>query len=826
MAPLTGGQESLQQFQELVQAASQHGYDLEFRSSLMRDAVTDFKDNNLVNACLLQFPYGRGGMHEQRMKSNGSFTCETDITEYVEHLSRLSQPYFHYELFTLMLYNLMMKQTMVRTAGYRVRNKAAAHTLAEEITADDVTEAIQSRLNGTVVEGNGTTRHGSQFLKAVDAVAGAVPHTNEAAKRARRDGEAHQHQFGTASYFLTVTPDDDNSFLVQVYSQVNVDNDHPVALLNDEDLVARAKQRTQLRIKYPGICAYFFELVLDIVIEGVIGWDLAKGRARDDIVGLFGLPEAFTASVEEQGRKTLHSHIQIWVQNFNRLREDLHSPDLNISRQAARSITECMDHVGGCSLFSFGHGEHSTWQKPAVYFPHDCTVADPNQRRKPAVVDDQKLRNLRYREGQIISAGIFAYCRHCTKVWTSEELVESYLINKAQVPGLTRYPDTVTRRLKAMAVEYQKSRGDGALASCIIEAAYNYHSHTTSSCFGKAEKIQDTGNISSRKRTSQNNYECRYRYPQRKKIRTCLQNASETAVTWFFSDGSSEDRYIKEVCVRRPAYDAFQNVSCHAISHSQLTCNTNVAAIMQGPIGQYSFKYHLKGTQKDDTEEYERVAQATRKVLSKIRTHESDRSEAIKRLLAASFAHQKTNVVGGTMGSYLTRNKSRFIFSHKTVWCPLRDIKALLKGQEADATISYHCQTPFFQCAALHYLCRPLELEDSSAFDFFSAYEVIRRTSTTEAGLLQFHNGYFRHPSFRTRSNTFIQGVRIRKQQHLIKLFQYDFPDTAQFGGSLLDTNITISETMETYCELVLLLFYPYRCLTDIPLRGSFTLRF
>ena len=247
---------------------------------------------------------------------------------------------------------------------------------------------------------------------------------------------------------------------------------------------------------------------------------------------------------------------------------------------------------------------------------------------------------------------------------------------------------------------------------------------------------------------------------------------------------------------------------------------------MQGPIGQYSFKYHLKGTQKDDTEEYERVAQATRKVLSKIRTHESDRSEAIKRLLVASFAHQKTNVVGGTMGSYLTRNKSRFIFSHKTVWCPLRDIKALLKGQEADATISYHCQTPFFQCAALHYLCRPLELEDSSAFDFFSAYEVIRRTSSTEAGLLQFHNGYFQHPSFRTRSNTFIQGVRIRKQQHLIKVFQYDFPDTAQFGGSLLDTNIPISETMETYCELVLLLFYPYRCLTDIPLRRSFTLRF
>jgi hypothetical protein len=62
MSSLTGGQESLLKFQELVQAAMQCGYDLAFKSSLMTEAVTDFKDNNLVNACLLEFPYGRGGM--------------------------------------------------------------------------------------------------------------------------------------------------------------------------------------------------------------------------------------------------------------------------------------------------------------------------------------------------------------------------------------------------------------------------------------------------------------------------------------------------------------------------------------------------------------------------------------------------------------------------------------------------------------------------------------------------------------------------------------------------------------------------------------------
>ena len=51
----------------------------------------------------------------------------------------------------------------------------------------------------------------------------------------------HQHYFGTASYFLTVTPDDDNSFIVQVYSQITVDDDRAIASLSDEELTLCAK---------------------------------------------------------------------------------------------------------------------------------------------------------------------------------------------------------------------------------------------------------------------------------------------------------------------------------------------------------------------------------------------------------------------------------------------------------------------------------------------------------------------------------------------------------------------------------------------------------
>ena len=54
---------------------------------------------------------------------------------------------------------------------------------------------------------------------------------------------------------------------------------------------------------------------------------------------------------------------------------------------------------------------------------------------------------------------------------------------------------------------------------------------------------------------------------------------------------------------------------------------------------------------------------------------------------------------------------------------------------------------------------------------------------------------------------------------------QYAFPDAAEFGGSLLDVNSVITESMEMYSKQVLLLFLPFRQLTDISLHGLYTLR-
>jgi len=243
MSSTTGGQQNIEELRDLVLAATSEGFTLEVNSDLMRSSVKEYEKNNLVNACLLQYPFGRGGIDEERIKHNTGFLANSmDIQDYVEHLSRLSQPQFHHALFVLILYNISFKQNMVRTAGLKSRNKLHATHIATEITPENVFDAIDSKRRKTLQ----ANTPGATYLTAIDAVTGAIPHTNEATKKARGLGEAHQHHFGNSAWFLTVTPDDDNSFLIQAYSGVQIDDDTPIESLSDEELYARSKERTKL----------------------------------------------------------------------------------------------------------------------------------------------------------------------------------------------------------------------------------------------------------------------------------------------------------------------------------------------------------------------------------------------------------------------------------------------------------------------------------------------------------------------------------------------------------------------------------------------------
>jgi len=274
-------------------------------------------------------------------------------------------------------------------------------------------------------------------------------------------------------------------------------------------------------------------------------------------------------------------------------------------------------------------------------------------------------------------------CQHCPQTWSYDDLQVSYLKDWVKVPlySSVEYEPKV-KRLKTLAIEYQKTTDQNATHNYVTDFGYNFHCHTDS-CF-KAYKGQQRNDIISKQKN-----ECRYRYPQKKNEKTIIQNVSITKLPWFLWNGKHEERFIKELCLQREEYDVFQNVYCPAISYSKLTCNTNIAFLMSGPIGQYCFHYSIKGTQQTDTKPYEEIKVFMEKVLSEIKHDQSNHMEAIRRLLSSSFRHQAKDTIKAPLAAYLTRNKSRFIFSHDFCWCPLRSLKSLIKEEEVSVTISF-----------------------------------------------------------------------------------------------------------------------------------------
>lgn len=809
MNQVNGGQESMEVFRTIIKEKKQAGFQPSVQYDLHSQYVYDYKDNTLVNACIVQFPFGRGGLNESRLSGNGAATKSTNVDDYINHLSHISQKYFHEELFCLILYNMDVKSMMLKTASWKVRGGINADMISRDLTREDVESALADKREKTY-NTNYIQSPGHAYVNAIDATAGNIPHTNHAAFKARKEAEAIQYEYGQASWFLTVTPDDDNSFLIQVYSQTDIDlSDIDISNVTDEELAQRAQQRTTLRIQFPGIAAFFFENALDIVIKDIIGWDV-KLESSTECPGLFGHPNAFSAAIEEQGRGTLHVHMLIWSIPFSILREQLHAAKRDVACHAKSNLISSIDNVVTSKLI----GEVFNIQQNMT--PHTCTKQYKRYTDLPQVCDEAKLRFMRHQKGYAEFITNFASCHACGNSWSDMDLLKAYMQNVKKISCITE-TNTIIPRMKAHLIPYQTGKME--VDEQIVRAAYDKHIHTKS-CF-RSEKLPKH----KRKDCVLRDFECRYRFPKRKKRKTEIVSIHQKPVSWYHWDGSFNKKHIHEINLQRSPYDAFQNESCTAITRSKLACNTNLSGLLPGPVACYAFKYNIKGTQEDDEACYDRILEATKKSLSQTTPSKSNHSIAVSRLLRASFAHQKTNVIKGTFASFLTRKKSRFMFSHNTTWCPIIDLKKIIKGDKAFSTIQHAGQVPFFECSALNYICRPFELELLTPYEFYSQYESVKLTkSMREKGsYMSFANIYDRqHPSYNKSTKTFFKCIAERDKRCLVKFSPYLFPDPAQFGGSLSDPNLPNTPLIEIYCESVLILFYNYRRLEDLQINGSF----
>ena len=91
------------------------------------------------------------------------------------------------------------------------------------------------------------------------------------------------------------------------------------------DCIADLKLHKKIQIDYLGACSLEFQNIMQIVIETLFNWNTKK-QAKGP--GIFGAVVVFAPADEEQDRKILHRHVQLWVKEINQeLRKEVFQED-------------------------------------------------------------------------------------------------------------------------------------------------------------------------------------------------------------------------------------------------------------------------------------------------------------------------------------------------------------------------------------------------------------------------------------------------------------------------------------------------------------------
>jgi hypothetical protein len=256
-------------------------------------------------------------------------------------------------------------------------------------------------------------------------------------------------------------------------------------------------------------------MLLQIVMEEVIGWDMRKNWSTGK-PGLFGICIAVSLAFEEQSRTTVHSHGTAWMEKLREKQHETFFGNYQEKREATALLSRFHECVTTTSLME------TDLVRTACN--HPCVVKNISDRSQPEVVPDQQLRILRHKKGYQALEGVFVKCPHCSKGFTNETLLNDYIHNHTEFvacspclpAGQTKWQpaddghDDVKPKAQMFAriIKFQRKKNasveDDTPVMC-INASYQHHASCyVRGCF-KCNKLKK-----SRSHKCGPNCECRF----------------------------------------------------------------------------------------------------------------------------------------------------------------------------------------------------------------------------------------------------------------------------------------------------------------------------
>jgi hypothetical protein len=150
------------------------------------------------------------------------------------------------------------------------------------------------------------------------------------------------YSFGPPSVFFTISPGDECSFHIKLYLNLKMEL-LPQPTTDENVLISDLVFRSKLRIDNPGTCAREYNSIMQIIMESLAGWNFKE--QKQGYYGIFGEVMGWCDTTEEQARYTLHSHILLFIAQFDWLISLLWSDSEHIRRKAKDELTKYMEQT-------------------------------------------------------------------------------------------------------------------------------------------------------------------------------------------------------------------------------------------------------------------------------------------------------------------------------------------------------------------------------------------------------------------------------------------------------------------------------------------------
>ena len=752
------------------------------------------KGGNFVKSFPKQFPFGMGSPKNK------------DFVECLIHVNKLSNKNFHTGSFTVISWNIIEKERLLRRAHFKVKSDTNLQQKVAEVTSEEMKSFIEDIQKGKVAKN--WSRHGSgerMLLDTVEATCWSLPHGNEAAKHARKKAFSLQIEFGDPFLFFTVAPEDGGSFLVSLHAGLVIHKKEDFRSLTEEDLKERATRRHEFRLNCPGLGAMWCRPVMNAVWKNLIGWDWEGNKPVVEGVGLFRNPIAASESTEEQTRKMLHGHGLGWFKESQKLLEMLQSQKKEVVESAKKCLVEFNDTIASTEFMN-------DTTLPSEIIPHDPPCDLFSAENKVMVVDDQTLRDMRHRIGKNQLKGHIGRCMNCHRqcslddlaLWCTDRNCQK-LLSKSNGGGMQELSNW--KEGKQLMQELVHTSLWGNVPDCeesrriAVTGVKNLHAWKhVPQCFKRDD-------------------ECRCHLPMLPQECTTIEEVG-VFDEWHSWTGAVCKKKIFDVNIKRNKMDVFMNQYFKPISCSALGSNSNAQMCINGQKAMHVTKCPTKSTQEEDEAECGNVLKFTHSRLKDTR-HETEFSESLSRLIGASLAHSSNNVISAWLAKHLILHGSRFRFSHEFRTVPVSQMQAELFGESRKGRqLKFWNNKVFTDSVSLQCLNRPSEMESVTLTEFVTDCLVEFKTKKNKKKVCA---------SFNSNNDQCEIGkhlVMIRRTHPSLPAFNvWAVPDSRRFSSDLL-TGLSVDESMEDYALEILVCFCPFRSLEDLSVGGSHVSKF